>query len=434
MSHDATPPSPTLSPPRPPGGALRRYRAIFAVPGSAAFFGAGWLGRVPRSTQSLGAVLLIAGATGRYTLAALVAAAIVVGTAVVGPLWSRGMDRFGQRPILLSGLVASLLASLALLGAVTGGLPEWTWFVTAFLVGATSVDVGSATRARWSNLLPEGEKRHTAYSIESVADESVFVIGPPVVTILAAAVSPVLGFAVGLVLGIAGQLALVLQRGTTPAVHSTEAAPHAGAPVRSRPRLFRRLPAGVAGLLPVFLGVGVVFGSLDLTAVGYTEARGEPAAAGLLLALFALGSVISGLVFGTLPLRGHPLVRFGLCAVAYGIVVPVAVAFPAIPVLAVALLLAGVATTPLLISGMGLVEARVERARLTEALAWPSTAMSVGVTAGSSLAGILIDAVDARVGFTVTASGAVLVGLAGLITLLSQRVRSQRVTSLSRAD
>lgn len=472
MPHDAaTPPSatPVAAPaPQPavpldPSGAetpehtgpLRRYRRIFAVRGSAAFFAAGWIGRIPRSTLSLGSVLLIAGVTGAYTLAAAVAAAIVVGVAVFGPLWSRGMDRLGQRRILIVTVSASTVSGFALLAVVLAGAPEWTWFVAAFLVGATSVDIGSATRARWSALLPAGEARHTALSLESVADESVFVIGPPLVTVLAAAVNPVLGFAVGLLLGVIGGAALVLLRRTTPAVHR-EPAPAAAAHPEPVPgevapagagrrlhgvhrirRLVRPLPRGVVVLLPVFLGVGVVFGSLDLTAVGVSEAEGVPAAAGFLLAMFALGSVVSGLVFGARGSRVRPAAMVAGSAVAYGIVVPLAVLVPSLPALGAALLVAGGATTPLLISAMALVESRVERARLTEGLAWPSTAMSIGVTAGSALAGILIDASAARSGFLVTAAGASAVGIAGLVgvvTLLSRRRRSQAVISLAQGD
>ncbi len=455
--------------------ALRGYREIFAVPGSAAFVVAGWFGRMPRSTLSLGSVLLIAGATGRYTLAAGVAAAIVVGTALLGPLWSRAMDHYGQRRVLLAGLAASTLAGVFLVGSVTADLPVWTWFLAAFLVGGTAVDIGSVTRARWSNLLPPGQQRHTAYSIESVADESVYVIGPPVVTVLAAAVSPVLGFGVGLVLGIAGGLALVLQRRTEPPVreeavqkaaaptdatrtppgrpepaHTDAAATSTGAapdpsgagpaphrsrpPRRARPPLWRRLPEGVAGTLPLFLGVGLVFGSIDLTAVGVANAAGEPAAAGFLLAMYALGSVAAGLVFGLLRFTVPPVVRVGAAAVLYALVLPVVAVVPDVTVLGIVLLLSGLVTTPLLISGMGLVESRVDPARLTEALTWPSTAMSVGVTAGSSVAGILMDGLSARSGFVVTVIGALVVGVCGLVVLAAHRARSQRVTSLDQAD
>lgn len=402
-------------------GLLASYRDVFAVRGSAAFFVAGWFGRMPRSTLGIGSVLLVAGVTGRYALAGAVAAAMVIGTALIGPFWSRAIDRLGQRRILLIGLAISTASALALLGSVLAGLPEFTWFGFAFLLGASVVDVGSVTRARWSNLLPSGHRRHTAYSLESVADESVFVIGPPVVTVLAAAISPVLGFGVGLVLGVAGCLALVLLRETMPPVH-----PEAST---SRSPVFRRLPAGVLGALPVFVGIGMVFGAVDLSAVGVAEAEGAPAAAGYLLAMLASGSVIAGLVFGVLRFTGSPVLRLGVCAVLYSLVVPLVLLTPSVVPLGIVLLAAGLTTTPLLISAMGVIENRVDRSRLTEALAWPSTATGIGVTVASVLSGSLIDGVSAHAGFAVAAVGAGMVGVCGIVTLASHRSRSQRVTS-----
>jgi MFS family permease len=421
-----------VGPPRPPArsGPFRGYREVFAVPGSVAFYTAGWLGRLPRSTLSLGAVLLVAGETGRFSLAAMIAAVMVIGSAFIGPLWSRAMDRVGQRRILAAGFAATLVSALALLGAVTAGLPLWTWFATALLLGASTVDIGSVTRARWSSLLPTGHDRHSAFSLESVADESVYVIGPPVVTLLAAAVSPALGFAVGLTAGLAGMAALILQRSTTPAVHAEAAASNPA----GRLRLLAPLPPGIALLLPLFLGIGLVFGAVDLTAVGFADEKGAPAAAGLLLASFAVGSVVAALVFGLLRLRAALELRVGIAALAYAVVVPVVALMPSIGSASAALFAAGLVTAPLLISGMGLVESRVDRARLTEALAWPSTAMSVGVTIGSALSGVLIDAAGGRAGFAVAVVGALVAGVFGVVTLASHRARSQRVARLTQAD
>lgn len=430
MSNAAQPTAPPL--PHRRSGPLRSYREVFGVPGSVAFYTAGWLGRLPRSTLSLGAVLLVAGETGRFSLAAMVAAVMVIGSAFIGPLWSRAMDRVGQRRILAAGFAATLLSALALLGAVTAALPLWTWFAAALLLGASTVDIGSVTRARWSSLLPAGHARHSAFSLESVADESVYVIGPPVVTLLAAAVSPVLGFAVGLTAGLAGMAALVLQRSTTPEVHPPAQDTKGGRGHLTG--LLTSLPPGLVLLMPLFLGIGLVFGSVDLAAVGYADEEGVPAAAGLLLASFAVGSVVAALVFGLLRVRAVLELRVGVAALAYAVVVPVVALMPSLGAASAALFAAGLVTAPLLISGMGLVESRVDRARLTEALAWPSTAMSVGVTIGSAVSGVLIDAAGGRAGFAVAVAGALVAGVSGVVTLVSHRARSQRVARLTQAD
>jgi len=78
-----------------------------------------------------------------------------------------------------------------------------------------------------------------------------------------------------------------------------------------------------------------------------------------------------------------------------------------------------------LVSGMSLVESRVPRQALTEALTWTNTGLTLGVTAGSALAGIAVDAWGAQPAFAVPAVAG---GLAGVLALagapLLSRVRS----------
>ena len=76
--------------------------------------------------------------------------------------------------------------------------------------------LGSMVRARWSALLGGSPLLHTAFSLESVLDETIFVIGPALVTMLATEVYPAAGVAVAMVACVAGTLLLAAQRGTEP--------------------------------------------------------------------------------------------------------------------------------------------------------------------------------------------------------------------------
>jgi MFS family permease len=396
---------------------LGSYTDILSNPGTVAFSVAGWLGRVARSTAGIATVLLVAGAAQSYTLAGLVSGAIIVGIAVGGPLWSRAVDAFGQLAVLPAGLVASTLSAVALATVVLTDAPEWSWFVAAFLVGLTSIDMGSLARARWSNILSTPSQRHTALALESVNDELVFVIGPPVVTVLATAFGPVYGFATGIAVGILGGIALLLLRSTAP--RPARATPDAGAS-RTSPAPHRaRLPGVVLGILPVYFGVGLVFGSVDLSAVSVSASAGQPATAGLVLAVLALGSVVAGIAFGPLSASWLAGRRLLVTGIAYALVIPWIVLIHDLGTLTVAIFLAGLVTTPVLISGISLIEARVDRRRLTEALSWPSVGLAVGVTAGSALAGALIDSGSAYSGLVVTATGAVVTGIAGVVVGLT---------------
>ncbi len=83
-----------------------------------------------------------------------------------------------------------------------------------------------------------------------------------------------------------------------------------------------------------------------------------------------------------------------------------------LPFLAVALFFAGLAIAPTMITTMSLIEEHVPRAQLTEGMTWVSTGLAAGVTAGSSVAGRVIDAAGARAGYGVPAvAGAVAVAV-----------------------
>ena len=85
-----------------------------------------------------------------------------------------------------------------------------------------------------------------------------------------------------------------------------------------------------------------------------------------------------------------------------------------LPLLVVTVFVAGLSIAPVLVSGMSLVKSRVPRASLTEALTWVFTGLTIGVTAGSSLAGAAVDAWGAQAAFAVPAIGA---GLAAMLAL-----------------
>jgi len=392
---------------------LGSYGDILRHRGAPRFVIAGWLGRMSRSTSGISTILLVAGVTGSYGLAGAVAGAIVFGIALGGPLWARAVDSRGQLRVLPWALAALTLAASALVTVVLTGAPQWLWFVCAFLLGASAIDTGSLARARWVALLPEREKRHTALALETVNDELVFVIGPPLATIVAGLLSPVFGFAMGIAIALVGGVGLLLARSTSPEVLT-----------RAINRSRGWLPRGVLAVVPLYLGVGVVFGSIDVSAIGIGTALGNTALSGIILAVFATGSVVSGLAFGPLSAHWPPTRRVWLSALLYVLVVPLVAFSTHATVLAIAIFAAGLATTPVLIAGSSLIETRVERDRLTEAMAWPSVGLAAGVIVGSTLTGIVIDNGTAFDGLGVAVIGAVAVGVLGVVCALVTRPRA----------
>lgn len=381
------------------------YRGLFDGPGVKGFVLAGFFGRMPMSMLGLGIILLITAITDNYATAGAVAAMTNVSFAIAAPLTGRLVDRFGQARVItpMASLNAVALAALMLFAA--GDFPEWTLYLAGFVVGATSLSIGSMVRARWSNLYGGTAKLNTAFAFESVADEVIFVTGPALVTVLATMINPFAGLLLAVVLMLGGSLALAAQRSTQPPVQTVRHS--SGSPI---------LIPGIALLSCVFLAMGAVFGSVDLITVAFAEEHGVKGVSGFLLAAFAGGSMVSGLWFGsrhwTAPLRNRFVRALGVFALG---LLPIAF-IGDIRILAGALFLAGLAISPTLITGFSLTERLVPPALLTEGMAWISTSIGFGVAIGAWAGGRLTELFGASNAYAFSLTCALLaaaVGVAG---------------------
>jgi MFS family permease len=405
-----------------PGGRRQAnpYLEILRLPGALAFSAAGFLARMPMSMFSLGTVLLIAAVTGRYGLAGLVAAAGAVSYALAAPQFARLSDRFGQRRVLRPQVAVFGAATVAFMTLAELGAPLAAVMVPGALAGATMPSVGSMVRARWSVLLAGTGRLHTAFSLESVADEIIFVVGPALVALLATAVYPAAGVGVAMVLCVTGTLLFAAQRRTQP--QPRRPPPRRGpenrippAPPPRRAGTWAAVP-GLATLVPVYWFLGAMFATIDLSTVGFAAEHGHIAVAGLVLGTYALGSAIGGLWYGTRVWRAPLERRF---VITLGCTVAGVATFwlqPGFASLFAVIIVAGMSIAPTLIAGYGLIERQAPAERRTEGMTWLSSAISVGVAVGSPLAGHLIDAHGARWGYLLAAAcglGAVMTGVAG---------------------
>lgn len=383
---------------------IRPYREVLTLPGAAAFSTAGFLARMPMSMISIGVVLLVQSGHGSYGLAGAVTATAGLCAALASPRVARLVDRYGQARVLRPGVVISSAGLLGLVAAVLLGAPPWTLFVTAAVTGAAALPHGSLVRARWSQLLGSGPRLHTAYSLESVLDELVFILGPLLVTVLATRVFPAAGLLVATAFTLVGSFALAGQRATEPVP--------TGVPSEHGTGTVLRVP-GLVVLFATFLAAGGIFGSAEVTVIAFTTERGSRGDAGFVLAAFALGSMLAGLGYGAMQWRSSLPRRFlaAVILLAAG-TVPMALA-GSVLVLTAVMFLAGFAISPMIISGYALVGELAPSGRLTEGLAWTTTGINIGYAGLAAVSGIAIDAYGASRAFLVTvACGAVAVGIA----------------------
>ncbi|HUR72883.1 MAG TPA: MFS transporter [Sporichthya sp.] len=373
---------------------LTPYRDVLAHPGALRFSVSGFLARLPISMLTLGVVLLVSGTGRSYALAGAAAAAVSLGFVVAGPQLGRLVDRYGQAAVLRPTALAQTVTLLAVIVAGTRHAPGPVLVLLAGLLGMSIPSIGGMVRARWSALLVQGpdhpKHMHTAFSLESVIDEVIFIVGPILATLLATTVHPAAGLAAVLAVGPTGALALAAARGTEPPAtpRSTADGDH--------PRL---ASAGLLVVIGVFVAMGAVFGAVEVAVVAFTEAEGHRSAAGGVLALYAFASMTAGIVFGAT--RRDAPARQGFVGGAVGIGVT-ALALPqmgSIGALVALMLLAGLSISPTLISGMALVRELAAPARLNEGFAWATTGLAVGLMIGSAAAGYLASRAGAAEAF-----------------------------------
>lgn len=395
---------------------FRPYRDLLSRPGALAFSAAGVFARLPMSMVGIGIVLAASAIYDSYALAGRVSAVLVVTSALTAPLIARLVDRHGQARVMFPALVISGVGLSALVVALSFEAPEPVLYVTAVVAGMTG-QFGSLVRARWSHLLRRDvDAMHTAYSLESALDEVVFIVGPAAATLLATSVAPTAGIVVPLVSAVVGGTWFLLQKRTEP-----PPTPHHDSTGGS----LIRLP-GMLVLVVVFLAMGAIFGATDVSTVAFAEEAGRKSAAGFILAVFAAGSLVSGLLYGARRWVQPLWMRFGVGMVALAVGVSLFVLVSSLWALAAVMFVTGFAIAPTLINGNGLVQEIVPRTRLTEGLTWVGTSLGVGVSIGSSIAGARIDAEGSHGGFLVVVVAGVAALVATLASLRSLRAEHRR--------
>jgi MFS family permease len=249
------------------------------------------------SMTGIGIVLLVSLTTGSFGLAGSLTAAATVTWAVVAPLWGRATDRVGQARVLLVTVLINVLSVALLVSAIELGWPLSVSFVGAVGIGVGFSLAGSSVRARWTLRLHGSPLLYTAFAIEAMLDEIVFIIGPVLVTFLATALHPALGISVSAVIGLIGAVALAAQRSTQPPTRSALNG-HEG---------WTRIPWRV--LLPVAIAcsaLGMIFGGMEVNIVAFAKEAGVLPYAGLILIAWSFGSLVAGAVTGAITWHASP--------------------------------------------------------------------------------------------------------------------------------
>jgi MFS family permease len=263
------------------------YRDVTATDGWWLWFGSMALVRLPVTMAPLVLVLFGGHVLHSYVLGGLLAASHAFGEAVFGPLLGRRLDR---RPMLGDFRIA-LLAEAALFAALASTqslLPLAALAVIAFLAGGSAAGVPGGMRALMASWM-QPEARPAAMSLESSLNQAMWAAGPALAALIATSWAPQAG------------LAVIAAASATPGLlaHRLRGVHHPLTSESSAPASLQRMLRLAAPALLLGGGIMYLSGTLDITLPPRLAQVGlSPALAGPLLSLFAVTSIIGGLLYG----------------------------------------------------------------------------------------------------------------------------------------
>lgn len=433
---------------QPKSSPMSNYVRLFSFEGTRAFCISGAIARLPISMMGLGIVLALNHIYNNWTIAGTMSAAYVLSQAAVTPLYAKLFDRFGQRKVGTLALSVQVVAMLSFAFAALIRVPLPILFALAILMGVTQFAFGALVRTRWAYTLKnqsDDTLLNVAYALESGIDEIVFIFGPILAAWLATSVHPVSQlFVPVLASGLGGAWFLSLKN-TQPAVVKivqVESAPANDEDVRValengpytasedsskngkkliaknlRDRLSLKqlrntnrknkpknvlLYRGIIPLVVMFLVFNMSFSAFDVSVTAAMRAQGLDKLIGLQLALFACGSLVGAVIFGSHKFRGsnwsHLIVFLSLLTIGF---ILMNINIDRLVLLSIFELLSGLCVSPIFATGNLIVKDTIPEHSLTEGLSWLPTASATGASLGSMVAGFAIDAWSSRGGMMV---------------------------------
>lgn len=387
------------------------YAAVLRTPGAWKFYLAAAPARIGIAMTGLGIVWLVHGSTGSYAAAGSVTGGFAVAEALAGPQVARLIDRFGQTLMLPITLLAHAVAVALLIGLTVSGSPLWSLITAGVVAGGSLPQLGAQTAARWSHALRGTPLLSSAFALESLSVGIAFMVGPGLVGTVSALVSPVAGSVLATSLLLAGGFLLAVQRSTAPP-------PAKRGQHESASRLLHKR---FVGLIGTNVGIGLFFGSMQVSVTAFAVARGEPGLAGPLYSITSLVGLFAGIAYGARRWKTAPQTQL--------IIVLAGLTLTCLPLLAAnsaltaafALALPGLAIAPFQTLSAVLAESSVESAVLTQAFTWLNSGGAAGIALGAAFAGRVVDTHSAQFGFLVALGATLLATVMAVAVKLSDR-------------
>ena len=422
------------------------YRELLAIRPIRRLLLVGMVARIPHSAAGVLLTLHIVLTLGQgYAAAGAAAAVMTIGIALGAPWRGRRVDTVGLR----TALIPSVISETVIWSIVPHVSYQWL-LPLVFVGGLLTLPIFSVVRQSLG-VLAEGDQRRTAFALDAITTEVVFMIGPAAGAVVATSGFTVAGLTV---VGVATSLSGLFLMWFNPPTrsegltiecaedeqHAAEAAVVSTAPAHVQEAAAELAPAGaassaaqglrgklagnfswftatVAALFAVAAGAGMVLSGTDVGIVAALQIGGHQSEIGIVFVFWCAASVVGGLIYGAMHRPVPPiLLLLGMAA----LTLPMAFAHDTWT-LAFVSVLPGLLCAPVLSAASEKVADLVSEERRGEAMGWYGSALTAGVALGSPLAGVFIDVMGPSGGFVSVGAAGVVLCLVGLA--LQQRRR-----------
>jgi MFS family permease len=381
---------------------LTSYREVIRHSHALPTFGFGMVGRIPVAMNTVALVFLISSVRDSFLLAGVASSFYTLCGAIVGPRIGRLADRYGTRVVLLP---ITFVNALSIVGVVFfSSRTVALLLLFSALSGATMPSFGSYTRTRWSRTIKDKRELGVALSLESVLDETAFVVGPALAGFLFALYGSDSPLLAGIFFTIIGGAGL--------AITSFDHANKDG----ERQQLGGLFKIQyVKSLLASLIALGMLFGSNYVVILAVAKESGRAADGGLWVGLYPIGSTVAGLVYGLIHWKSRNATRYSLALAFMTLSTSAILFFQNIETIVFFIILSGIGIAPALIAANAHLKELVPLNRLNEAFSLLGASLSIGITLGSTLSGMLVDRFGGWNGFYFMSAATLLATLLSLI-------------------
>ncbi|RSX52263.1 MFS transporter [Bifidobacterium samirii] len=422
------------------------YAELLRIPHTARFAVGAVIACMPYPMVGMTITISVQHYYGNYSLAGALTAVQAISLAILAPILGRLVDKFGQRQVSIPTIAVWMVAATAMVTCITARVPAWVLFcIVPFM--ASIPPWGAMSRSRWTHLLRgDRERTNRAFSLSSVFDECMWVVGNPLASTLAV-LSGIVAFSFTGVCVVIGALMFLTELSTEPpsqtrlareagmtrreyrereaarklVLQAEAAADHARAQAERDDATPDEVQAAVdraiadvragrkesiwsAGMLAVcvtWFSLGAFQSATGISIIAFATEQDMKQYTGFVFACFSFSSLVGALVYGaknwTIPLWK----RFYFCLTVVSVGLGSFLFADHLWKIMLIYLIIGVCQAPTWINGNQLMLHLVPPSRFTEGVAWMGAMNSIGSSAGSAIAGQFIDRMGSHGGFMV---------------------------------